>query len=160
MPKQTTMFSVILRHVRTISLVALAFGVAGSMAISHADQYDDQINALRNQNVNIQGVLNGLTSQASSFQDAINQLQAQISAVEAQIATNQAEQAQVNQQIADEQLQIDQKREELSATIKAMYIDGQTTTIEELATSNNLSDYVDKEENRQKVQANLDATIK
>jgi surface antigen len=41
-----------------------------------------------------------------------------------------------------------------------MYVDGQMSTIEELATSKNLSEYVDKEEYRTSVQNQLNAKIK
>jgi peptidoglycan DL-endopeptidase CwlO len=142
-----------------ILLLALG-GLIGGAAIAHADQFDAQINALSAQNASTKGILNGLESQAGSYQAAIDQLQAQIDAVQSQIAANQAQQAQLEQQIAADQQEIDQKKQELSATIKALYIDGQTSTIEELATSKNLSDYVDKEQYRTTVQNQLNAKIK
>jgi surface antigen len=148
------------QRLRALALVLVAAGVVGGAALVHADQFDAQINALQQQNASAQSVLNGLTSQAGSYQDTINQLQAQINAVEGQIAANQAQQAQVQAQITADQQQIDQKKQQLSATIKAMYIDGQTSTIEELASSKNLSDYVDKEEYRTNVQDQLNGKIK
>jgi len=139
--------------------LAVAVAIGGAHA-AHADQYDDQINALRAQNASSLGVLNGLESQASSYQGQIAALQAQINAVQAQLAANQAQQASLQQQITDDQAQIDQKKGQLGATIKSMYIDGQTTTIEQLASSKSLSDYVDKEEYHTAVQNQLDANIK
>jgi surface antigen len=128
--------------------------------LAHADQFDAQINALSAQNAQSLGVLNGLESQASSYQGQIDALQAQINAVQAQLTANQAQQVSLQQQIVADQQQIDLKKQQLGATIKSMYIDGQTTTIEELASSNNLSDYVDKEEYHTAVQNNLDGKIK
>ncbi|HXR49870.1 MAG TPA: CHAP domain-containing protein [Verrucomicrobiae bacterium] len=159
MPKLTSVKTTFYR-LRALALVLVAGGVVGGAALVHADQFDAQINALQQQNAAAQNVLNGLTSQASSYQGAIDQLQAQINAVQGQIAANQAQQAQVQQQITTDQQQIDQKKQQLSATIKAMYIDGQTSTIEELASSKNLSDYVDKEEYRTNVQDQLNGKIK
>ncbi len=161
MPKQKNRFiSSSLYSLRALLLVLLAVAVAGTAIVKvHADQYDEQINALRSQNSSVQGLLNGLESQAGSFQAVIAQLQAQIYAVQAQIAANTALQAQLEQEIASEQQQIDMKRQQMGATIKAMYLDGQTSTIEQLATSKNLSDYVDKQESLQKVQNQLNATI-
>jgi surface antigen len=135
-------------------------GLISGAAVVHADQFDDQINALSAQNSSAKGLLNGLESQAGSYQAVINQLQAQINTVQNQIADSQAQQAQLQQQITDDQQQITVKRGQLSAAIKALYIDGQTSTIEELATSKNLSDYVDKEEYRNTVQNQLNGKIK
>lgn len=159
MPKQTKISSIFYRF-RALALVVLAVGLLGGSAFVHADQYDDQINALNAQNATTQGLLNGLESQAASFQDAINQLSAQIAAVQAQIAANQAQQAQLQDQItANEQL-IAQKKDSLAADVKAMYIDGSMSTIEELATSKDLSEYVDRDEARLAVQNQLNDTIK
>jgi len=149
----------VLRAPRAFVFVVASIGLIAGAAIAHADQYDVQIQALQNQNSAVQGVLNGLASQAGSYQQVISNLQLQINSVETQIAANQAQQNAVEAQIASDQQQVTEKKGELSATIKAMYIDGQSTTIEELATSKNLSDYVDKEEYRQAVQDQLNATI-
>lgn len=148
-----------LRSLRTLLVVIASISMVGGSVFVHADTYQAQIDALQNQNASALGVLNGLMDQAGSYQSAINQLQTQINAVQAQINANQARQASLEQQLADAQAQIDQKRLELGAIIKAMYIDGQITTIEQLATSNNLSDYVDKQIYRQTVQNQLNAMI-
>jgi surface antigen len=142
-----------------LAAVALVLLIGGA-TIVHADQFDEQINALNQQNAAAQSVLNGLTDQANSYQAVINQLQAQIDAVQAALTANLARQSDLQRQISEAQAKIDQQKELLSADITAMYIDGQLSTIEELATSSNLSDYVDKEEYRTGVQNKLDASIK
>jgi len=142
-------------------LVVVAIAVVlGGTHLAHADQFDDQINALKAQNASTVGVLNGLESQASSYQGQIDALQAQIDAVQAQLNANLAQQASLQQQIVADQQQIDLKKQQLGATIKSMYIDGQTSTIEELASSKDLSDYVDKQEFHTAVQNQLDGKIK
>jgi surface antigen len=146
-------------NLRALILVLASIAVVGSAAVVHADQFDDQINALRQQNASAQGVLNGLTSQAGGYQATINQLQAQINAVQAQLATNQALQSELQAKIDANQQEIDAKKASLAADVKAMYIDGSMTTIEQLATSKNLSDYIDKEEYRNAVQTQLNQKI-
>jgi surface antigen len=158
MPKQNRVLTKFAVNARALLILLAVVGLVGG-AVVHADQFDDQINSLRGQNSNIQGLLNGLESSASSYQQAIAQYQAQINAVQAQLSANQAQQVQLEAQIASDQQQIDQKKAQLGATIKAMYIDGQTSTIEELASSSSLSAYVDKEEYREKVQDDLNVTI-
>jgi len=157
--KKTQSAGSIFYKARVLALVLASAGLIGGAAAAHADQFDVQINALNEQNSTVQGLVNGLESQASSYQDTINQLQVQIDSVRSQLADNQAKQASLEQQITANQQQIDQKKQQLSGTIKSMYIDGQTSTIEELASSKDLSDYVDKEEYHTAVQNQLDATI-
>jgi peptidoglycan hydrolase CwlO-like protein len=158
MPKLKS--SAIYSKLRLLAMLLALGGLVGGAAIAHADQYDAQINALQNQNNQTQSVVSGLAAQAGSYQGAINVLQNQISSLQAAIQDNQAKQVELQQQIAADQQQIDQKKQELSSTIKALYIDGQTSTIEELATSKSLSDYVDKEEYRTAVQNQLNGKIK
>jgi peptidoglycan hydrolase CwlO-like protein len=158
MPKINS--SVIYSKLRLLVLLLALGGLIGGAAVAHADQYDAQINTLQNQSNQTKSIVNGLAAQAGSYQGAINVLQSQISSLQAAMQVNQAKQAELQQQIAADQQQIDQKKQELSATIKALYIDGQTSTIEELATSKNLSDYVDKEEYRTTVQNQLNGKIK
>jgi surface antigen len=145
---------------RAALLILAVFAVLGGVKIVHADQYDAAINALNSQNESARGVLNGLQTQAGSYQEVINRLQAQIDSVRGQIAANQAQQAELQRQIAENQATIADKKSDLGATIKAMYIDGDISTIEQLATSKDLSDYVDKEEYRTSVQTQLNEKIK
>jgi len=160
MPKKISKTSVkALSRFRSLAIVALAIALLSGAVVVHADQYDDKISTLQQQNNSAQSQLNDLLSRASSYQNAIDILQGQISALQEALATNQAQQVSLQQQIDANQQQIDTKRTQLGATIKAMYIDGQTSTIEELATSKDLSDYVNKEEYRQTVQTQLNNTI-
>lgn len=100
-----------------------------------------------------------LKNQAVSYQDAITRLSSQISTVQSQISDSQSQQASLEHDIADAQTQIDTQKGILGEDLRTMYIDGQMSTIEELATSNNLSDYVNKEEYRTAVQTSLQASL-
>ncbi|HVX57107.1 MAG TPA: CHAP domain-containing protein [Candidatus Saccharimonadales bacterium] len=165
MPKQKTqkrLFNIGRRAVKVRAVVAvLALTVlVGGAAITHADKYDDQINAISADSAAKAGIINGLENQAGSYQAAIGQYQAQINDIESKISANEAQQASVQQQITEKQNEVDVQKQYLGQDIRTMYVDGQLTTIEELATSKNLSDYVDKEEYRTSVQNKIDATIK
>lgn len=149
-----------LQRFRAVLAAAALLVLIGGAAAAHADQYDEQIKTLNSQNGQAQSVVNNLTAQAGSYQTAIDALQSQINAVRAQISANEAQQAAVQQQITDGQNKIAEQKKYLADDIRAMYIDGQLTTIEELATSKNLSDYVDKEEYRITAQDKMNQTIK
>lgn len=150
-----------LRGARSLVLILVAVAVgASSFQIAKADQFDDQINALQSQNDQARGTVNNLAAEAKSYEDAINQLQAQINALQAALNANMARQADLQQQITDAQNKIDQQKKYLAENIRTMYVEGQLSTIEELATSRNLSDYVDKQEYRTRVQNKINQSIK
>lgn len=140
-----------------VSICVLITGVAAPMV--RADVFDTQIQNLQTQNAQSQNSFNTLQAQANSYQGVIDQLQAQISALQSQITANQAQQAQLQQQIQQAQTELDQQKQFLGADIKAMYVDGQLTTVEELATSKNLSDFVDSETYRSAVQTKIQSTL-
>ncbi len=140
------------------------FLVAGSFIPSAtqmvlADSLQQQIDSLNAQNSNTQGVVDGLQSQAASYQDAIAQLQQQIAGLQASIDANQAKQASLQQQIIEDQQQIDHEKTVLADDVKTMYVDGTPSTLEVLATSKDLSDFVDKQEYRTSVQNKLQDTL-
>lgn len=125
-----------------------------------ADQFDEQIRALQSQNAAKQSSLQQLLNEAASFQDAVNRLNGQIGQLQAQIDANQAEQAELQRQIDAAQAELDRQRSILGADVKAMYTDGTPTTLEMLASSQSLSDFVDKEEYRNAVQDKIQDTLK
>lgn len=158
--KKTSFNSLRLFRKGRLASVLLAGAFLAASPFVYADTIQQQINDLSNQNSQKQQTVNELQLQAGSYQGAIDTLEQQIGAIEGAIAASTAQQTKLQQQIIADQQQIDQKKQQLSDTIKTMYIDGQTSTIEELASSNNLSDYVDKEEYHTAVQNQLDDTIK
>jgi peptidoglycan hydrolase CwlO-like protein len=134
--------------------------VPGLRSAVLADGYQDQINALSAQNSRSQAAIASLQDQAASYQDVINNLQSQINTLLGSIASNKAQQASLQQQITEAQNEIDQQRAFLASDVKAMYVDGTPSTLEVLATSKNLSDFVDKQEYRTSVQNKLQDTLK
>lgn len=141
------------------SLLTVGMALATPLVV-RADQYDDQINALRQQNAAARDVLSDLESQASSYQDVINKLQDQINTIQAAIAANEAEQARLQAEIIEVQRQIDEQKAILANDVKTTYISGQITPVEMLATSSNLSEYIDKQQAYAVVQDKIQATVK
>jgi len=154
------------RRRKQVSLFVVAFALAftGSIMpiwkqVVQADQYQDQINQLNAENANTRGLVNDLQSQASSYQDAISKLQEQINGLQASINSNVAKQTELQSQIDIAQAEIDKQRSHLASDIKAMYVDGTPDTLEMLATSKNLSEFVDKQEYRSRVQSKIQDTM-
>ncbi len=124
-----------------------------------ADRFDDQINSLTQQNAANQANVNALQAEAVGFQAKVNQLQSQINQLQASINENQAKQADLQRQITEAQAEIDSSRKVLGENLKTMYLDGQLSTVEMLATSKDLSEYVDKQEYRTTVQNKITASL-
>ena len=144
-----------------LSLLIVAAALTVGMAVPYvrAASYQDQINQLQAQNNSNNAAVSDLQGQATSYQDAISILQAQINQVQAQLATNQAKQTQLQGQIADNEAKIANYKTVLGDNLKALYVDGQMSSVEMLATSKNLSDYVDKEEYRNVAQNKIQTTL-
>lgn len=146
----------LLRYLRApAALIVSGCLILGAMPMVKADNIQQQINSLNAQNAQAQGSINDLQLQASSYQDAINKLQAQIDSVQTAINANEAQEAQLQQEITADQEKITQQKRLLGQDIEAMYVNGQMTTVEMLATSKNLSDFVDAETYRGAVQSKL-----
>lgn len=151
------------RRLSVVPVLVLASGLSVALAIMpsvRADQFDDQIAALRQKSAAASAAKSALQITAASYQDALNQLQAQIDQVQAQINANVAQQASLQQQITANQAKLDADRATLGDAIKTLYVDGTPSTLEMLASSGNLSSFVDKEEYRNDVQNKIQDTVK
>jgi len=146
-----------------LTIALLTFLTLGSSFVPNkasADSISDQINALQAENEANANAVANLQSQATSYQDAIDRLQAQILNLQGQIDNNVAKQAELQTKIAANQEELNKQKKVLGENIKVMYVDGQPTTIEMLASSKNLSEFVDKEEYRTSVRNKIQTTLK
>lgn len=152
----------VLRHLSNAQfLLAVACLLTGSVVapIAYASSLQNQINSLENQSNQSQSSLNALQLQAGNYQDALNQIQAQISAIQVAIQASQAKQSNLQVQIQNDAQQIAYQKQVLGSYIKAIYVNGQMTTVEELATSQSLSDFVDAQTYRNAVQNQIQTTL-
>jgi len=156
------MIRALLRSKKIATLpVLLLIGVLGLAPVRNvlADRYDDQMNDLRAQNSTAAAANAALESQESTLAQVLARIQADISAVETQIAENQAKLNQTNAEIAEAEANLQKQQAVLSENIRTMYQEGDTSTIEMLASSSNLSDFIDKEEYRTAVGEQITETV-
>jgi len=125
-----------------------------------ADKYDDQINALQQDINKFNAQAAALKAQANSYQSAVGQLQAEAGVIQAQIELSQTRFDQLTAQIADTEKKITENRNALGITIANLYVDEKISPLEMLASSKNISDYLDKQEYRNSVRDELTSTIK
>lgn len=138
------------------ALLATATLVGGRV---YADQFDDQINALRQQNAANQAQSDSLAATAASYQQAIDALNARISSLQAAIDATQAKINDLNDQITKAQAELDHEKTVLGENIKTMYLEGDVSTLEILASSRNLTDFVNKQEYRNSVADKIKTSV-
>jgi peptidoglycan hydrolase CwlO-like protein len=136
----------------------LTLGIVSSPIVS-ADSYSAQIQALQNINNQAQSSVSSLQSQATTYQQALSQLQSEIAGIQAQIQATQDKVTSTQDQIQANDIKLAQEKSTLDNIIKSMYVNGNLSTLEMLATSNNLSDFVTKEEYQNIVQNQIQSTL-
>lgn len=147
---------------KTISLLAIALVVAvlSGGGLVRADQYEDKINQLRADSNAKQTQSNRLQSEADSLENTVAGLRSQIEALESQIRENQAKANELQRQIHEAEIQLAEQKKLLGQNIKAMYMEDEISTFEVLMSSNDLGEYVDREQYRVRVEDKIESAMK
>lgn len=122
-------------------------------------QLRQEINAIKNENQTHENAQSILSVEASSLSDAINKLQDQINVSQARINELEGEITKLEKQIADTEIELAKQKKLLGESIKAMYVSGEISTIEMLATSKDLSDFFDKQQYQESVRQKIKSTL-
>lgn len=147
-------------RVLLIAIVAvMVVGCLGFTRFIGAQSLQDQINQLTAENSQTQSQLEALKIEASSYEETINALAAQINAYQREINARQAESERIQAEIVVKEAELTKQRSVLGDNIKAMYLEGNISTVEMLATSKNLSEYFDKQQYREMTSNNMKATL-
>lgn len=150
------------KQLKTTSSVLLIMVFVATLLVApivQADRFDDQINALNQENSVKKAQNNQLGSEATSLADTISKLQAEINVMQAKINTNKQKVAELKVEIAKAEAELDKQRATLGEIIKSLYIDGDVSTLEMLASSKDLSDFFDKQQYKESVQSKVKTTL-
>lgn len=153
----------VLKKVSTLSIVGIVAFSLVFASFSHtvfADEYDQKIKAIESQISSYQQQAAQLRDQANTLQNAISGLQAQQNTIQAQIDLSQTKYDQLVQQIKDTEVKIEKNKTALSRTISDLYVNDKVSPIEMLASSKNISDYLDQQEYRGSIKKKVEKTIK
>ncbi len=154
---------------RGLATKSVAIAAAVAMAIvppfglqqqrAYADQYDDQIKALQSEIDQYQVQANALGDQVRTLQGELTALNVQTDTIKAQIQISQAKLEQLKVQIQQKQDAISHNKDLLGDILAEMYEADKITPIEMLAGSDNIADYVDKQEQRSSLSSQLTDTV-
>jgi len=126
-----------------------------AIPLAGADKFDEQIRELRSDNEKKLSLVEELSAEAKSLEDAIEKMQLQIEALQAQVVRNQSKSEQLKTDIVAAEKELERQKDILGQNIKAMYLEGQISTLEMLATSKDLSQFVDRQQYRDVVKSKI-----
>ncbi len=151
----------IANRLRNVHIIVAIFFVVSVLLVPfvNADRFEQEITELKQDNAQSRSLVDQLTEEAKSLEDAINKMQAQIDALQAQIAANKNKSAELKVKIAEAEIELAHQKDVLGQNIKAMYLEGQISTLEMLATSKDLSQFVDKQQYRDVVKSKIKGQV-
>ena len=154
----------IIKYIRSTPILLILSIISVSSAfivipLVRADTFQNQINALNQQNSSIQGQLGVLSGQSLNYQNQLSDLNSQINAIQNAIYTNQQKQTELNNQIIQNQAELIQQKSVLGNDVRTMYFSAQLTPEEMLATSSSLSQYVDQQVAYEAIQNKIQNTL-
>lgn len=126
---------------------------------AYADKYDDQIRALEAQNAIYSAQSSALAQQALTLANAVADLRAQTAVLQNQVNISQARYDQLQAQIIETEKKIKESQDALGQTLADMYIADDITPIEMIASSQNIGQFLDKQEYRNSIKDSLTSTI-
>lgn len=145
----------------TLLLIILVVGFVVSPLVQkvQADRFTDQINALKEQNAQKEQTVSALKVEADTIAGVVAGLQSQIDGLQAQINANQAKSDDLQRQIAEAEIELAKQKNLMGQNIRAMYLEGDITMLEMLATSKDLSEFIDKQQYRDAVKDKIKGTL-
>ncbi len=161
--RSTTPSSISIKARAGIVFIALAMAVATPIAIAqraNAEDYDAKIAALQRQIDQYQSAAQAIGAQADTLQRQLDAINNEIAQIQTQINLTQAQYDKTIAEIAVTEQKISDNRDALGDVIADLSIDGKISPLEMLASSKNISDYVDKQTYQSSMQDQLKTTIK
>lgn len=142
-----------------LTIVLAGIGYVRSQPAS-ADEYDDKIRALQADMSRYQGEADRLNAEATTLANALSKLTNEKNAIQAQVNLSQAQYDKLVINIAETEKQIKTNQDALGGTIADLYVDDDISPVEMLASSQNIGEFLNKQEYRNTVKDQLSSTIK
>lgn len=143
-----------------ITVLALAVAPFSMSQPAQADRFDERIAALEKEISQYDAQAKSLGKQAATLESQLAKLNNQRDRLQAQIDRNQVKHDKLVASIDKAEKDIQTNKEALGITLRDYYIEGETSTLELLASSDNIADFVDKQAYRESIQKSLSETVK
>ena len=129
-------------------------------APARADSYQARINALQTEINQYQAKAGELKDKATTLQGELDRLANEKAAIQRQIDLSQAKYDQLVTDIKANEDKLAKTQKSLEKIVANLYVDDDVSSIELLASSENIADFVDKQEYRTAVQKRLASSVK
>lgn len=130
-----------------------------STSAAYADQFDDKIRSVQREIDQYKAEMGKLKDQSNGLEKELAQLGAEQQTIQSQIDLYQAKHDKLQNQIIETQQKITDNREALGQILSDLYVDGQVSTLEMLASSKNISEFLDKSAYQSSMSERLQETI-
>lgn len=141
------------------SVVAISVLAFHSCEPLFATDYQSQINALKNEIATYQEETARLQTEANTLQNKLSTLAVEKDQIQTQINLSAAKISQLEQEIIETQEEIERQKGLLANSLVNLYVDNSVTPLEMLASSDNISEYIDKQEYRESLRSGLQSSI-
>lgn len=152
-------------RLRLISVAAL-FVVAAPIATINSplraesiDELNAKIEALKKEQAQYQSEASKLNKESDSLQAKVSSLQNQQNKIQVQVDLSQAEYDRLQKEIEQTKRDIKLNQDALGEILADMYVDGDITPLEMLASSKNIGDYIDKQAYQASISDELNGKI-
>lgn len=148
--------SILKKAIIGLSAAVVLFTSSGAV---YADQFDDAIAAAKQEAAAAQAEAAKFHNEANSAQAKINQLNFQIRTLQNQINLNEAQARKLARDIEEAQQKLAHQKEILGDIVKTMYFDSTISPIEMLASSSNISEFLDAEQYRESIKDKIQSSM-
>lgn len=143
-----------------VAVISIASVYTAFPAKISADEYDDRIRVLQADMARYQAEADRLNGEAVTLANALAQITNEKNAIQAQVDLTQQKYDKLVLEITDTEKQIKENQDGLGTTLADLYVDDEISPIEMLASSQNISDFLNKQEYRNSIRDQLSSTIK
>ena len=140
-------------------LMAIAAPVSMYVKPVSARDFASEIQAVQNQINQYQAQASALSNQAKTLENELARLNSEKAALQAQIDEKQIQYDKLVDEIAENERQIAKNQAVLGDTLAKLHADEDISPLEMLASSDNISDYIDKQAQREAIRNSLSKTI-
>jgi len=142
-----------------ISAIFLSIGISSLPVPAKADQFDEQIAALKKKVQETQAVADAKTAEVNTLKGKMASIEAEINAAQQQLDLTRLEIRRTQDTINRTNEELENQKEILKENLKTIYMQGDVTPIEVLASSKNLSDFVSQQQYLAAIKRKVDDNI-
>lgn len=155
--KQKTKTSLIITGITTLMLVLLMViaSTGSTQAQDTGDELRNEISEIESQIEENQEILEALEAEADTLQNKVNQLDTEIDTSNFKISLSESKIEQLQNDLAETEKELERQKIILAATLRTLYKQGDVSTIELIASSDTYSEFINQEENLERLKTGV-----